>query len=75
MAKNVPPSGGFLTVGPDLSLPPSVLEKLIQDLPPDTPADLNQLGEGRFIILEHDADSSGLPDGTFIVRLPEGFTP
>lgn len=42
---------------------------------PDTRTDLNTLGWPTFIILEHDADSSSVPDGSFIVRLPEGFVP
>lgn len=44
----------------------------------DLPAvrtNLNTLGWPQFIILEHDADSSNIPDGSFIVRLPEGWTP
>jgi len=42
---------------------------------PDTRTDLNTLGWPQFIILEHDGDSSSVPDGSFIVRLPEGWTP
>lgn len=42
---------------------------------PATRTNLNTLGWAQFIILAHDADASSVPDGTFIVRLPEGFTP
>jgi hypothetical protein len=42
---------------------------------PDTRTDLNTLGWPEFIILEHDVDSSSVPNGSFIVRLPEGWTP
>jgi len=48
---------------------------LIEHDLPDTRTDINTLGWPQFIILEHDADSSSVPDGSFIVRLPEGFTP
>jgi hypothetical protein len=48
---------------------------LIEHDLPDTRTDLNTLGWPTFIILEHDADSSSVPDGSFIVRLPEGWTP
>jgi hypothetical protein len=42
---------------------------------PTTAADLNVLGWPEFIILEHDTDSTSVPDGAFIVRLPEDWTP
>lgn len=42
---------------------------------PTTRTDYNVLGWPQFIILEHDADATSVPDGAFIVRLPEGWTP
>lgn len=44
----------------------------------DLPAirtDLNVIGWPQVVILEKNADASSIPDGTFIVRLPEGWTP
>ncbi len=38
-------------------------------------ADLNVLGHAVAIVLEHDADASAVPDGTFIARLPQNFNP
>lgn len=39
------------------------------------PADLDVLGHGMFVVLEHDADASMVPNGTFIARLPQNFNP
>lgn len=36
----------------------------------DIQTDLNVVGVPRFVILENDTDSSSIPDGTFIARLP-----
>lgn len=70
----LPPGPRWVTVGEDLRLPVTVLEQLVEDLQPyDIHADLNVVGEGTFVILEHDADAAWVPDGTFIARLPEGI--
>lgn len=42
---------------------------------PDTITGFNILGWPQFIILESGADASSVPDGSFIVRLPVGWTP
>ena len=38
-------------------------------------AGLDVVGLGLFVVLESDADATSVPNGTFIVRLPEGWTP
>lgn len=50
------------------------IEQIVADYLAENPypkAGLNVVGAGQFVILEHDADSSSVPDGTFIARLPE----
>lgn len=42
---------------------------------PTTRTDIGVIGWPAFVILEHNTDSASIPDGTFIVRLPEGWTP
>lgn len=75
MASPHPPADQrWVTVGPDNRLPQAILDKLHEEFP-ETDAGLNVIGDGQFVIVPFDADSSEIPDGTFIARLPDGFTP
>lgn len=73
MATFDPNARRWVTADPnDFSLPEAIRTRLAEDL--DRPAGVRQVGEMRGVILEFDDPVAvDTQDGTFIVRLPQGF--